>query len=80
MKQKLMAIFLMGVFLLNYPVLSLFSRQHWVVKIPVLYLYLFTVWLILIGLAYWVIERHEKHRSPTSEAPANVLQKLEKSK
>jgi hypothetical protein len=55
--QRLVAIFLMGVVLLNYPILSLFSRPTDVVGVPLLYAYVFGAWVILVALMAWVIER-----------------------
>ena len=55
--QRLVAIFLMGCVLFNYPVLSLFSRHGEVSGIPVLYAYVFATWIGLIALMAWVIER-----------------------
>jgi hypothetical protein len=55
--QRLAAIFLLGCFLLNYPILSLFSRSGKVFGIPLLYAYLFGAWAILIGLMAVVAER-----------------------
>lgn len=56
MKQRLVAVFLGGVFLLYSPVLSLFDQVRLWVGVPVLYLYLFTVWGILVALMAWITE------------------------
>ena len=55
--QRLVALFLLGVLLFNYPLLSLFAGSERVLGIPVLYLYLFTAWIALIGLMALIIER-----------------------
>ena len=55
--QRLAAIFLMGCILLNYPILSLFTRPVAIAGIPLLYAYLFGAWAALIGLMALVIER-----------------------
>lgn len=55
--QRLVAIFLMGCVLLNYPILSLFGRPVEVGGIPLLYLWVFGTWVVLIGLMAWAIER-----------------------
>ncbi|MBC8257883.1 MAG: hypothetical protein H8E38_02610 [SAR324 cluster bacterium] len=57
MRQKLFGIFLFGLVSLNYPVLSLFSKDGWVFQIPELYFFLYSVWFFLIILAGWVIEK-----------------------
>jgi hypothetical protein len=55
--QRLAAIFMMGCILLDYPILSLFSRRGEIAGIPLLYAFVFAVWIALIGLMAWVIER-----------------------
>jgi hypothetical protein len=55
--QRLTAIFLMGVVALNYPILSLFALPRQVAGIPLLYVYVFAAWAVLIALMAWVIER-----------------------
>jgi hypothetical protein len=55
--QRLAAIFVMGCVLLNYPILSLFSRSEAVAGIPLLYVYVFAAWTLLIGLMAVAVER-----------------------
>jgi hypothetical protein len=55
--QRLVALFLLGCALFNYPVLSLFNHSGTVFGIPVLYAYLFAAWSLLIGLLAFVIEK-----------------------
>jgi hypothetical protein len=55
--QRLVAIFLMGGALLNYPILFLFARPSDLAGLPLLYVYVFGVWILLIGLMALVIER-----------------------
>ena len=54
--QRLVALFLLGVLLLNYPLLDLFAGSGQVLGIPVLYVYVFAVWALLIGLMALVVE------------------------
>ena len=54
--QRLVALFLLGFLLLNYPLLNLFAGPTQVFGIPVLYTYVFAVWALLIGLMALVIE------------------------
>ena len=54
---RLAAIFGLGCVLLNYPILSLFSRTEDVAGIPLLYVYVFAAWVLLIGLLAFVVER-----------------------
>jgi hypothetical protein len=55
--QRLVALFLLGCLLLNYPLFSLFSGAARVFGIPLLYVYVFFVWALLIALMAYVIER-----------------------
>ena len=54
--QRLVALFLLGWILFNFPILSLFNHQGDVFGVPVLYAWLFGVWMVLIGLMAWTIE------------------------
>jgi len=48
--------FLIGMFLLNYPVLSIYNIPQLWFGIPVLYLMVFGFWLLLIGITYFIIK------------------------
>jgi hypothetical protein len=54
--QRLIALFLLGCLLFNYPLLNLFSYRGEVFGIPMLYVYVFSVWALLIGLMAIVVE------------------------
>jgi hypothetical protein len=56
-QQKLVATFLLGVLLFNYPVLSLFNRAAAALGIPLIYAYIFLAWGGLIALTAWLVER-----------------------
>lgn len=55
--QRLAALFLLGCLLFNYPLLSLFTGHGEIFGIPLLYLYVFSAWALLIGLMAWVVEK-----------------------
>jgi hypothetical protein len=55
--QRLVALFLLGALLFNYPLLALFNRAGAAFGVPALYAYLFIAWAALIGLLALVIER-----------------------
>ena len=55
--QRLIAVFLLGCLLLNYPLLSLFNIDSRVFGIPVLYVYTFFAWGLLIALTAVIVER-----------------------
>ena len=54
--ERLVAIAVLGFLLFNYPLLALFNRPGTVFGIPVLYAYIFAVWLLTIALVAWVAE------------------------
>jgi hypothetical protein len=53
---RLVAVFLLGTVLLNYPILAIFTLPVEVAGIPLLYGYVFGAWLLLIGLLAWTLE------------------------
>lgn len=55
--QRLVAVFLLGGLLVNYPILSAFDSARMWFGIPILYLYVFGVWAALIAVMALVIER-----------------------
>ncbi|TRZ54883.1 MAG: hypothetical protein D4S02_18655 [Rhodocyclaceae bacterium] len=57
--QRLVAVFLFGCVLLNYPLLFLFNRSASLFGVPLLYVYVFLAWGGLIALMAWVIEHRE---------------------
>lgn len=59
---RLIAILLLGVMLFNFPMLAVFNVKATIWGVPVLYVYLFTAWAAVIGLVYWVVERHSGAR------------------
>ena len=59
----LIVLFVVGILVLNYPLLSLYDRIWLPLGIPLLYLYLFLTWLGIIVLTALVMERTSKQRS-----------------
>jgi len=55
-RERLVALFIVGILLFNYPVLQLFSDAKLVFGIPILYLYLFGCWIAVIVVKAFVIE------------------------
>ena len=55
--QRLAALFLLGCLLLNYPLVWLFAGQAEFFGPPLLYVYVFVAWGLLIGSMALVIER-----------------------
>jgi hypothetical protein len=55
--QRLVALFLLGCLLFNYPLFSLFAGSAQFLGVPLLYVYVFFAWALLIGLMAIVVER-----------------------
>lgn len=58
--QRLVALFLLGCLLFNYPLLSLFASDMRIWGIPLVYVYLFVAWAVLIGAMALIIERRDQ--------------------
>ena len=48
--RRLVGLFLLSILLFNYPLLCLFNRPILIMGIPMLYLYLFGAWTLIIFL------------------------------
>jgi hypothetical protein len=55
--ERLVALFLLGVLLFAPPLLALFNNPYRVLGLPMLYLYLFGAWGVIIVLAAVTIHR-----------------------
>jgi hypothetical protein len=55
--QRLVAVFLLGLLLLNYPILHLLEKHGDILGIPVLFAYVFAVWAALIALMALILEK-----------------------
>lgn len=53
-RSRMVALFILGVVLFNYPVLSLFNRKLLILGIPILYLFMFSVWVLFIVLIIFI--------------------------
>lgn len=57
--QRLVALFLLGCLLFNFPLLALFTGAGRIWGIPLIYFYVFTAWAAFIGLMALIIERRD---------------------
>jgi hypothetical protein len=55
--QRLVALFLLGNVFFNYPLLALVNRPDSLFGIPLLYVYMFAAWALLIVLLRLVVEK-----------------------
>ena len=56
-RELLVSLFVLGVIMFTPPLLIVFNKQTLSLGVPTLYLYLFAVWTILVGLMALVVER-----------------------
>jgi hypothetical protein len=66
--RRLAIVFILGVILLNYPILSLFNVPRFFFGIPVLILYLFTIWALLILITIIISVVNIKPPSPPAQS------------
>lgn len=59
--KRLVALFLFGIVLLNYPILSLLNLNITVFGLPLVYVYIFGIWSLLIFLSALVMRRPKEH-------------------
>lgn len=52
--QRLIALFIAGLVLLNFPLLAIFAQPLRAGGMPALALYLFAIWLLLVLLVAWL--------------------------
>jgi hypothetical protein len=74
-RERALALFILGVLIMNYPMMALFSVDGFVFGIPLLYAYVFSAWLLLIVLAALLVARipkppHERARAQTAKVRA----------
>lgn len=55
--ERLVVILIIGVIALNYPLIFLFSKVRLLFGIPILYLYIFTIWSLLIVCIALILEK-----------------------
>jgi fatty acid desaturase len=61
--KRLVALFLLGCILLNFPILSLVNLEILIFGWPLLYVYIFGVWCLLISLTALATVFHTRERT-----------------
>jgi hypothetical protein len=64
--KRLVALFLIGCVLLNFPILSLVNLEILIFGLPLLYVYIFGVWCLLISLTALATLFHSRERADES--------------
>lgn len=69
LKKRLVALFLLGCVLFNYPILSLFNLEIPIFGLPLLFVYIFGIWCLLIALAALAtMSRSNEHKDDSDDA------------
>ena len=69
LNKRLVALFLLGCVLFNYPILSLFNLEIPIFGWPLLLVYIFGNWCLLIGLtALATMFRSNEHKDDSDDA------------
>jgi len=69
--ERLVGLFLIGAIGFSPPVLTLFNKPVLAAGIPLLYLYLFLLWIVLVGLAGIVVTQLMPNGEADPPPPAN---------
>ena len=76
-RERLLALFLLGMLLFLSPFLSIFNTPDRILGLPSLYLYLFASWTLLIALVAVVIERSDdEDPATTADIPSGVSEAM----
>jgi hypothetical protein len=71
--SRFIALFFLGNFLFCYPVMTLFNTTAVFLGIPIFFLFMFSAWLVLIGLAIICAESDPKIHFDESESTTNGI-------
>jgi hypothetical protein len=61
--ERLISLLIVGTLLLNFPLLSVFSKKDLILGFPVLFLYLFIIWGLIIGAIVLVLHSRSRRSS-----------------
>lgn len=62
--QRLVALFVAGLALFNFPLLALWDHDLRVLGLPLFPLAMFLIWALLIAAVAWIVERSSERPSP----------------
>lgn len=65
--ERLISLLIVGTILLNFPLLSVFSRKFLFLGYPVLYLYLFLIWGLIIGAMVLILRDRPQNSSGSTD-------------
>jgi len=70
--ERLIGLFLFGLLLFMSPLIGVFDKAYLVLGIPVLYLFLFLAWVMLIALMALIVERPQSEEDLEGEQAPDV--------
>ena len=70
-RQRLIGLFFLGLILFNFPIIALFSEAGWFFNLPVLYVYIFLAWILIILSTALILKR----KTEQSDKNANTKYK-----
>jgi len=62
--MQLVGVFFLGCVLFNYPIMTLFNIDAFILGLPLFYVSLFTGWAVIILLILLITETRRKRKSP----------------
>jgi hypothetical protein len=66
--KRLFCLFLLGCLIFNYPIISLFNHEIFIFGIPLLFVFLFCAWGLIIIAMIFITRIHPKmHYKPANE-------------
>jgi hypothetical protein len=66
--ERLISLLVVGILLLNFPLLSVFSKTYLLLGFPILFLYLFITWGLIIGAIVLVLHDRSRRSSGPNDA------------
>lgn len=79
-REYIVILFIIGVLTLNYPLLSLVDRPLLLLNLPLLYFYIFFVWLLLIIIMAVIAEGHISRADERARNEASDILATDKTK
>jgi len=57
--QRLIGVFFIFLMLFTFPIINVFWKSEMVLGMPLIYLYIFGAWLLLIFIMIWIVEKEK---------------------
>jgi len=67
--KRLFCLFLLGCLIFNYPIISLFNHELFIFGIPILFVFLFFAWILVIIAMVFITRIHPKMQHKKAHEP-----------